>query len=89
MPREQHADASSYGLSRLARQGLDSRMDESALLRPYQMLIGAQVYSWHTFALADGRMETSYAAQNARSFGPNQGLCATTVRVARVRATVR
>ena len=53
------------------------------------MLIGAQVYSWHTLALADGRMETSYAAQNARSFGPNQGLCATTVRVARVRATVR
>src|SRR6202453_1858183 len=41
--REQHADASSCGLSRLARQHLDSGwMSAPQSLRPYQVLISAQ-----------------------------------------------
>jgi hypothetical protein len=43
-PREQHADASSCGLSRLARQDLDPGwMSTPPSLRPYQVLIGAHV----------------------------------------------
>jgi hypothetical protein len=49
-PREQHADTSSRGLSRLARQDLrlDPELDEASAVttvRPYQAQIGPQTYS--------------------------------------------
>lgn len=71
VPREQHADASSCGLSRLARQDLDPELSEySAVhyvhIRRQSALRRVMAYLCAGHGLTDGRMETSHATQNAQ-----------------------